>query len=227
MEVIPQTASTAAARIRQQFLPNPGEQALKWPAWFNMFEDHLIATARRTSQTSGKWRYFGAVLAQRDTESVLKCVHLMPNTMTPYRNYCNVLSKTINNLRKSSIQPQNPIVLREFTGVCHSTPNACSKMQPPRCNSGGERLRDRLLLESAEFTLHQAQTIAHIYESATSECTSIATTSPSDSIQAIGTRTSCNNERGRSFSTRSTERLNSLPKREYSPRQYNSPPAQE
>ena len=40
----PATAPTTAALMRQQFLPNPGEPALKWPIWFNMFEDHLIAT---------------------------------------------------------------------------------------------------------------------------------------------------------------------------------------
>ena len=40
----PPTAPTTAALMRQQFLQNPGEPALKWPVWYNMFEDHLIAT---------------------------------------------------------------------------------------------------------------------------------------------------------------------------------------
>ena len=40
----PAPAPTTAALMRQKFLPYAGEPALKWPVWYNMFEDHLIAT---------------------------------------------------------------------------------------------------------------------------------------------------------------------------------------
>ena len=36
-------AGGGVAIMKQQFLPCPGEPALKWGIWHQMFEDHLLA----------------------------------------------------------------------------------------------------------------------------------------------------------------------------------------
>ena len=240
VEVNPPTAPTTAALMRQQFLPNPGEPALKWPIWFNMFEDHLIATGMENIPDKRKVAILRSSLG---TEGYRICAELCSldatynDTVEKLQQRFSPKQSTIcaraqfNRRIQSSYENSLEYVtaLRTLAAKCNYHDAIRDELIRDRFVVGcaTERLRERLLLESDELTLEQAQTIAQTYERATSECTSIATTSPSDSIQAIGTRTSYNNERGRSFSRNSTERFHRSPKREYSPRQYNSPPARE
>ncbi len=56
------SGNPSISTMRQQFLPAQGEPPLKWPIWFQMYEDHLLLNGLDTGAEARKLAFLRSSL---------------------------------------------------------------------------------------------------------------------------------------------------------------------
>ena len=213
--------SISAAGIKSPFLPTPGEPALKWNVWYQMFTDHLVATGLDSVPEARKLAILRSSLG---TEGYRICAELC----TPDTTY----NDTVRQLESRFAPKQSAIysraqfnrrlqgthetcleyatALRALAGKCNYADAMREELIRDRLVAGcrNDRLRERLLMEPDTLTLEQALTISQNFERATTESSTVARCTPSDNVQALGAK-KVFKARGRSKSRQSRERSTS------------------
>ena len=226
--------NTGTSIMKTQFLPNAGDPPLKWTVWYQMFEDHLVATGMDSVNEARKLAILRSSLG---TEGYRICTELC----APRTSYADTVEQLNNRFapKQSTIYARAQFnrriqsshetcveyvtALRALARKCNYLDEIFDELVRDRFVAGcaNDRLREKLLLEPDELTLDQALTIAQTFERATTESSTVSRCNPNDSVHALGAKKSCK-ARGRSPS-RGSQMRNNSPQLGRSPQRKSSP----